>query len=50
MAKFSELTDKAENLIETGEIAKREMQQCASRVAVASSQLLAAQKQLEKAW
>lgn len=49
MAKFSELTDKAENLIETGEIAKREMQQCASRVAVASSQLLAAQKQLEKA-
>lgn len=49
MAKFSELTDKAEKLVESGEMAKKEVQQCGSRVASASAQVRSAQKRLDSA-
>lgn len=49
MLKFLEITDKAEKLVESGEIAKREVQQCSARVSVASSQLQEAQRQLDQA-
>lgn len=49
MLKFSEITDKAEKLVESGEIAKREVQQCSARVSAASSQLQVAQKKLDQA-
>lgn len=49
MAKFSEMTGKAEQLVESGNAAKKEVQSCTARVSAASAQLKSAQRNLDSA-